>query len=69
MRVDAQEFAGQFPAYLSDPVAHTKRALAALKSGAQYARRYDEFLQLMVYGDKPPYVAALATVAGLVRRF
>ncbi len=69
MRVDAQEFAGQFPAYLSDPVAHMRRALAALKSGAQYARRYDEFLQLMVYGDKPPYVAALATVAGLVRRF
>ncbi len=68
MQIDAQEFGSQFPAYLSDPLAQTKRALTALKSGAHYAQRYDEFVQLMVYGDKPPYLSALATIAGLVRR-
>lgn len=68
MQSDAQEFGSQFPAYLSDPLAQTKRALAALKSGAQYAQHYDEFLRLMVHGDKPPYLAALATIASLVRR-
>jgi predicted nucleotidyltransferase component of viral defense system len=68
MQADAQEFGSQFPAYLSDSLAQTKRALAALKSGAHYAQRYDEFVQLMVYGDKPPYLAALTTIVGLVRR-
>jgi Nucleotidyl transferase AbiEii toxin, Type IV TA system len=68
MPLDAEEFRSQFPAYRENPGAETRRALVALNTEAHYAQRYREFLQLMVYGDKPPYADALATVVSMARR-
>ena len=69
MLSDAAEFANQFPAYRENPMHETRRALAALKSEERFARQYTEFLDLMVYGDKPSYTDALLIVeaiAGLI---
>jgi Nucleotidyl transferase AbiEii toxin, Type IV TA system len=68
MPLDADEFRSQFPAYRKNPTAETRRALFALKTDSHYAERYAQFLQLMVYGDKPRYEDALATVASMARR-
>jgi hypothetical protein len=65
---DAEEFANQFPAYRENPVEETRRALAALETEQHFAQRYTEFLQLMVYGVKPDFAEAMATIASLVRR-
>src|SRR5260370_40229509 len=46
----------------------TRRALAALETEQHFAQRYTEFLQLMVYGVKPDFAEAMATMASLVRR-
>jgi predicted nucleotidyltransferase component of viral defense system len=46
----------------------TERLQAALATDSRYSRRYAEFLELMVYGDKPPYEDAMATVSSLVRQ-
>jgi hypothetical protein len=45
-----------------------RRALAALETEHHFAQRYTEFLQLMVYGVKPDFAEAMATIASLVRR-
>ncbi len=65
---DAEEFANQFPAYRENPVEETRRALAALETEQHFAQRYTEFLQLMVYGVKPDFAEAMATIASLVGR-
>jgi hypothetical protein len=49
-------------------VEETRRALAALETEQHFAQRYTEFLQLMVYGVKPDFAEAMATIASLVRR-
>ena len=68
MPLDADEFANQFPAYRENPVEETRRALAALETEHHFAQRYTEFLQLMVYGVKPDFDEAMATIASLVGR-
>jgi predicted nucleotidyltransferase component of viral defense system len=65
MLSDAKEFANQFPAYRENPMHETHRALAALKTEERYAQHYAEFLDLMVYGDKPRYTDALLTVEAI----
>lgn len=65
MRQDAEEFRHQFPAYLDNPVQETRRALAALKNEKLHAQRYAEFVQLMVYGERPSYLDAIQTVSSL----
>ncbi|MBB6095006.1 putative nucleotidyltransferase component of viral defense system [Povalibacter uvarum] len=67
MSQDAEEFRNQFPAYRDDPVQETRRALAALEKEDVYAHRYAEFVQLMVYGERPSYVDAMQTVASLTK--
>lgn len=62
---DVQLVARQFPAYRDDPVAETRRAVEALVAEGDYARRYDDFCRLMVYGDSPPYEVAIAMVQNL----
>jgi predicted nucleotidyltransferase component of viral defense system len=66
--LDAEEFGNQFPSYRNNPKEETRRALAALAADARYAQRYAQFLGLMVYGEKPAYEEALATVKTLVRQ-
>jgi hypothetical protein len=65
---DAQEFAGQYPAYAADIPGETRKALAALQDDALHRERYASFLAAMVYGEQPAFAAALATVADLVDR-
>jgi hypothetical protein len=65
---DAEEFANQFPAYRENPVEETRRAPVALETEQHFAQRYTEFLQLVVYGVKPDFAEAMATIASLVRR-
>jgi hypothetical protein len=67
MSQDAEEFRNQFPAYHRNPVEETRRALAALEKEEVYANRYAEFVQLMVYGERPSYVDAMLTVASLTK--
>lgn len=62
---DAEIFGNQFPAYRDDPLAETRRAVQALASDIRYARSYAEFNRDMVYGDRPPYVEAMATISAL----
>lgn len=64
--LDAEEFGNQFPSYRNNPEEETRRALAVLAADASYAQRYAQFLGLMVYGEKPAYEEALATVQTLV---
>ncbi|HMN43835.1 MAG TPA: nucleotidyl transferase AbiEii/AbiGii toxin family protein [Povalibacter sp.] len=67
LQQDAEEFRNQFPAYRDDPAEQTRRALAALEKEELYASRYAEFVQLMVYGERPSYVDAMQTVASLTK--
>jgi hypothetical protein len=41
---------------------------AALENEHHFAQRYTDFLQLMVYGVKPDFDEAMATIASLVGR-
>jgi hypothetical protein len=47
-------------------VEETQRVLAALETEHHFAQRYAEFLQLMVYGVKPDFTEAMATIASPV---
>lgn len=63
---DAKEFASQYPAYAADIAAETRKALGALRTDPTHRRRYDDFVAGMVYGERPEFGEAFATVAGLV---
>lgn len=62
---DAQEFASQYPAYAADIAAETRKALDALRTDPTHRRRYDDFVSGMVYGERPEFGEAFATVASL----
>ena len=62
---DAREFRNQYGAYESDAAGETRKELAAFREDAVYSRRYDEFVAAMVYGERPAYKNALATVTFL----
>jgi hypothetical protein len=64
----AEEFANQFPAYRENSMKQTRCALVALETEHHFAQRCTEFLQLKVYGVKPDFAEAMATIASLVRR-
>lgn len=63
---DAQEFGSQYPAYAADIAGETRKALDALRTDPTHRRRYDDFVAAMVYGERPEFGEAFATVAGLV---
>jgi hypothetical protein len=62
---DAREFRNQYPAYAADSAGETRNALDALRSDPVYHRRYDDFVAGMVYGERPEFDEAIATVANL----
>ncbi len=62
---DAAEFRNQFPAYAADIAGETGRAVDALLIGPVYRDRYAGFMLNMVYGDRPDFDTAMATVADL----
>lgn len=62
---DARQFANQYPAYEADIRGETRKALDALLGDVLYRERYSQFLAAMVYGEKPNFDEAAATVAEL----
>ena len=63
---DAQEFHNQYPAYAADIAGETRKALDALRTDPLHRRRYDDFVAAMVYGERPSFDEAFATVAELI---
>lgn len=68
MQSDAEAFGNQHPSYRDDPVRETLRAIATLEADADYAREYDRFQRLMVYGDSIDYGAGMETLRALAGR-
>lgn len=66
---DAQEFASQYPAYATDIAGETHKALDALHSNPLHRERYARFMADMVYGERPEFGAAMATVAAAAERW
>jgi len=66
---DAQEFASQYPAYAADIAGETRTALEALRSNPLHRERYGRFMADMVYGERPEFGEAMATVAAAVERW
>ncbi len=62
---DAEAYGNKFPAYRTDPILETRRAIDLLETNASYLRRYEEFLRLMVFGDPATYEACFATLREL----
>ena len=62
---DAAQFAHQYPAYAADIAGETHKALDALRTGRLHRERYDSFVATMVYGERPEFRGAMATVSGL----
>ena len=62
---DAREFGNQYPAYEKDIAGETRKALDTLRADPLHRRRYELFLADMVYGEKPAFEDALATVIAL----
>jgi hypothetical protein len=62
---DADEFGNQYPAYRADISGETRKALDALRVHPVYRQRYANFLTAMVYGERPEFDEAMASVTGL----
>ena len=62
---DAQEFRNQYPAYLADNAAETRKALDALRIDPAYGRRYADFVAAMVYVERVGIEKAMETVSAL----
>ena len=59
---DAREFASQYPAYAADIAGETRTALDTLRGDPLRRARYDRFVADVVYGERPDFTAAMATV-------
>ena len=68
MLQDAKEFGSQFPAYLDDPIAETKKALDAIGKDPHYARLYADFQRDMVYGQNMDFADSYETLRTLVEQ-
>ena len=66
---DAAQFANQYPAYATDIAGETRKAVDALRSAPLYRERYAQFLAAMVYGERPGFEEAMATVVLLTGRW
>ncbi len=65
-QTDAEEFANQYPAYLSDIAGETHHACTALRSEPVIRERYAQFVSDMVYGVNLDFDAAVHAIASLV---
>jgi hypothetical protein len=59
---DALEFRNQYPGYALDTTGETRKALNELRSKPSHRDRYANFLAAMVYGERPAFDEAMATV-------
>lgn len=68
MQADAEAYGNRFPAYRESPMRETLRAVEGLASDPGYARRYEEFQRLMVYGEDIDYTDCISTLRNLAGR-
>jgi hypothetical protein len=68
MLADAEAYGNQFPAYREDPMRETLQAVEGLATDAGYARQYEEFQRLMVYGSPIEYAGSIGTLKELAQR-
>jgi hypothetical protein len=65
---DAEMFKSQYPAYQDDITGEIRKAMTALRSNGSFRERYERFVALMAYGEKPPYSEAVETVLALAEK-
>ncbi len=65
---DAVQFRKQDPAYAADRAGVTREVLAAIQTDPVYRARYYAFMAAMVYGERPEFDDAMATVVALAER-
>lgn len=63
---DAKDFKNQYPAYHADIIGEAHKALEALMTDSAIRRRYENFIQAMVYGERTTFDTAIATSVTLV---
>jgi hypothetical protein len=68
MLADAEAYGNQFPAYREDPMRETLQAIEGLAADPAYARRYEEFQRLMVYGAGVNFGSCMGVVEELADR-
>jgi predicted nucleotidyltransferase component of viral defense system len=68
MLADAEAYGNQFPAYRENPMRETLRAVEGLAADAGYARQYEEFERLMVFGTAVKFAACIGTLRELSGR-
>jgi len=68
-RTDADEFKNQYPAYHADFSGETRKAIAAIETEPFYRGNYASFIESMVYGERPEFAEAFATVQELADLF
>jgi len=66
---DALEYKNQYPEYHADINAETRKALDAIEREPFYRERYASFVTTMVYGDRPEFDEAWATIKELADYF
>ena len=67
VRADAQEFRNQYPAYAGDIAGETQKTVIPLRTDPIHRERYIRFMAGMVYGERPEFETAMATVDRLTR--
>jgi len=65
MLADVEAYGHQFPAYRTDPVGETLRAMSRMEGDPAFGERYAAFLRDMVYGERPAFGRSLLTITGL----
>ena len=65
---DAVQFRKQDPAYAADIAGVTREVLTAIQTDSIYRSRYYAFMAAMVYGERPEFDDAMATVVALAER-
>ena len=65
MLADAKTYGKDFPAYETDPLAETLKAIDGIAGDKGFAESYATFSRDMVYGDKPDFATAIDTLKAL----
>jgi hypothetical protein len=68
MKVDAQTRGDRFPAWQKDLLGETLRAIDGIPEDKVFVDGYTEFLRDMVYGEKPDFATAIATLKCLAEQ-
>jgi hypothetical protein len=67
MLADVEAYGHQFPAYRTDPVGETVRAVGRMVDDQGFSERYSAFLRDMVYGVRSEFSSTLSTIIDLAR--